>query len=110
MCEIPGIDPDKVERYGHRFLKLIRSAQRGYYEMKQQQENSTDDPPEDPNHRNVINISSEDEFADDCDLEDYAGEDDPQEERSNYFQATPDVDAFNARCEFAPCHLGGSRN
>lgn len=100
MLEIPGIDPDKVERYGQRFLKLIRNAQRGYYEMKQQQHDLPRDPPEDPNHRTVINISSGDEFADGYDLDDFAGEDGSQEERSSYFHAPPEVDAFNARCEF----------
>lgn len=100
MLQIPGIDPDKVERYGQRFLKLIRSSQKGYYELKQQQEA----PPEDPNHQNVITISSEDEFADDCDLDEFLGEDGSQEERSSYFRAAPDVDAFNARCKsFSPC-------
>lgn len=104
MLEIPGIDPDKVERYGQRFLKLIRNAQRGYYEMKQQQDlprNVPRDLPKDPNHENVIHIiSSDDEFADDYDLDDFVGDDGSQEERSSYFQAAPEVDAFNARCEF----------
>ena len=102
MLEIPGIDPDKVERYGQRFLKLIRNAQRGYYEMKQQQElprNVLRDQPNDPNHQNVINISSDEEFAEDYDLDDFMGEDGSQEERSSYFHAAPEVDAFNARCE-----------
>lgn len=102
MLEIPGIDPDKVERYGQRFLKLIRNAQRGYYEMKQQQDLPRDvprDPPQDPNHQNVINISSDEEFADDYDLDDFMDEDGSQEERSSYFHAGPEVDAFNARCE-----------
>lgn len=104
MLEIPGIDPDKVERYGQRFLKLIRNAQIGYYEMKQQQEDLPhilpQDPPVDPNHQNVINISSGDEFADDYDLDDFDAEDGSPEERSSYFRAAPEVDAFNARCTF----------
>lgn len=110
MLEIPGIDPDKVERYGQRFLKLIRNAQRGYYEMKQQQDlprNVPRDLPNDPNHETVINISSDEEFADDYDLDDFMDEDGSQEERSSYFRAAPEVDAFNARCKFVhhPAHF-----
>ena len=30
MLEIPGIDPDKVERYGHTFLRLIKTCHEGY--------------------------------------------------------------------------------
>ena len=37
MLKIPGIDPDKVERYGERFLKLIRTSPEGYESLMQQQ-------------------------------------------------------------------------
>jgi bloom syndrome protein len=37
MLKIPGIDPDKVERYGEHFLKLIRHAHQGYESLMQQQ-------------------------------------------------------------------------
>lgn len=94
MLEIPGIDPDKVQRYCKRFLKLIRHSQQGYEAMMQQQE----DHPQDPNHENVIIISSEDESADDDQQDDPGDENGSQEERSAYFQAAPEVDAFNARC------------
>ena len=93
LLEIPGIDPDKVERYGKRFLKLIRDTQRGYEDLMQQQE----DCPQDPNHQNVIEISSDDEFADNGEFDDLE-ENNSQEVRSSYFQAPPEVDAFNARC------------
>lgn len=94
MLEIPGIDPDKVERYGKRFLKLVKTAHDGYESIMQPQE----DRPRDPNHEPVI-IISEDEFADDGGFDELAGPNGSQEERSTYFQPAPEVDAFNARCE-----------
>lgn len=93
LLEIPGIDPDKVERYGKRFLKLIRNTHCGYEDLMQQQE----DRPIDPNHQNVIEISSDDEFADDGEFDDFREENSSQEERSRYFRAAPEVDEFNAR-------------
>jgi bloom syndrome protein len=66
LLAIPGIDPDKVERYGSRFLPLIRNSKRLYEEMRgnQDPEDNNDVVP-DPNHDNVINIisSSEDEYS-----------------------------------------------
>ena len=38
MLEIPGIDPDKVERYGGQFLRLIRTSHEGYENLMKQQE------------------------------------------------------------------------
>lgn len=61
--------------------------------MMRQQE----DHPLDPNHQNVIDISSDEDYNDDADL-DELGNDDWQEVQSAYFQATPDVEAFNAKC------------
>lgn len=60
----------------------------------QQQE----DRPQDPNHQNVIEISSDDEFADDGEFDDFGEENSSEEVRSSYFQPAPEVDAFNARC------------
>ena len=76
--------------------------------MKQQQDlprNMPQDPPNDPNHQNVINISSDEEFADDYNLDDFVDGDGSQEERSSYFHAAPEVDAFNARCKFDSTEL-----
>jgi len=93
--EIRDIDPDKVERYGKRFLKLIRNAENFYENMMR----ANEDRPQDPNHQNVINISSDE---DDDDYGEFDDLDDnnmaSQEERSSYFQAAPEVDAFNAQC------------
>lgn len=94
MLDIPGIDPDKVSRYGKRFLKLIRDVHKSYEAMMQEQE----DRPMDPNHQNVIDISSDEEDAEYGSFNDNLGLDDgSQEERSTYFQAAPEVDSFNAR-------------
>ena len=94
MLDIPGIDPDKVSRYGKRFLRLIKDSHQGYEAMMRQQE----DRPMDPNHRNVIDISSDDDDAEYGSFNDDLGFDGgSQEERSTYFQAAPEVDAFNAR-------------
>ena len=94
MRQIPDIDLDKVDRYGKRFLKLIHAAHQGYETLMRQQE----DRPQDPNHQNVIDISSDDEFGDGFD--DFEDELGSQHGRSSYFQAPPEVKAFNARCQF----------
>ena len=93
MLELPGIDHDKVERYGKRFLRLIRASQQFYESMMRQQE----DRPQDPNHQNVIDISSDEGIG--CgDVGDFDEEDGSQEEQSTYFKPPAEVDAFNARC------------
>ena len=83
-----------VQLYGDRYLKLVRQAEQGYKDLMQQRE----DPPPDPNHQHVINISSDEEFGDDADLDELAN-DDTQDEQSSYFRAAPDVEAFNVKCK-----------
>lgn len=95
MIKIPGVDPDKVQRYGKKFLKLILATQQGYVSLMHAEE----DRPQDPNHENVINISSDDDFNDDGASDDFEGEVGSQEERSAYFEAPADVRAFNAQCK-----------
>ena len=92
LLEIPGIDPERVRLYGKPFLTLIRTSHNAYERMMQKEE----DCPCDPNHQNVIDISSDEDYGDDADL-DELGNDGSQEERSQYFPG-PDVEAFNARC------------
>ena len=94
MLEIPGIDPDKVQRYGKRLLKLVRSSQQGYESMMRQRE----DRPQDPNHQNVIDISSDDDTNDYDGSEDFEDADGQQDERSAYFRPPAEVEAFNAQC------------
>jgi bloom syndrome protein len=92
LLEINGIEPEKVELYGPRFLRLIKEAHNTYEALMRAQE----DRPDDPNHQNVVEISDDDlevgleaEDADDHEFSD--------EETSKYFQLAPDVAAFNAQ-------------
>ncbi|KAJ5669705.1 Bloom syndrome protein [Penicillium macrosclerotiorum] len=66
LSAIPGIDPDKVTRYGRQILRLVDNARRRYHELKDDAETNGIVP--DPNHHNVINLSSSDEYSDDDDL------------------------------------------
>lgn len=75
------------------FLNYIKDAHRGYEEMMQRQE----DRPRDPNHQNVIDISSESDYGGDEDLSDFDADEESLEERSQYFHTSAAVDAFNAR-------------
>ncbi|KAJ5826088.1 hypothetical protein N7474_003226 [Penicillium riverlandense] len=63
LSALPGIDQDKVKRYGHKMLRLVENAKRRYHELKQEEETNGIVP--DPNHHNVINLSSSDEYSDD---------------------------------------------
>lgn len=63
LSAIPGIDQDKVKRYGRQILKLVDNARRRYQELTQDAEMNGVVP--DPNHHNVINLSSSDEYSDD---------------------------------------------
>lgn len=91
MLQIAGIDPDKVQRYGKKFLRLIRTYEAGY----EQNLLLNEDRPQDPNHETVVVISSEDE------AEEYGNDFDDElgspEERSSYFQVAPEVNEFNAK-------------
>ena len=93
MLEIPGIDPQKVGIHGKEFLRLVREAHRNYEAMMQREE----ERPQDPNHQNIIELSSDDEFHDQNGLDDFEGDDDSADERSRFFQPSPDVVALNAR-------------
>ena len=75
-----------VKRFSKKFLKALRNIKSRYNEARNQ-------VPliEDPNHQNVIEISSEDG--------DY--EDESEEERSGYFANQEQDEAvrrFNAKC------------
>ena len=95
MLEIPGIDPQKVEVHGKEFLKLVREAYHNYEAMMQREE----DRPQDPNHQNIIELSSDDEVDNRNALDDFGGDDSGEEERSHFFKPSPDVIALNARSE-----------
>lgn len=90
MLDIQGIDADKVHRYGRRFLKLVKASQQRYEEMMQEQ---------DPNHQNVIDISSDGDSVDNGEFDELVEWGASQEERSAYFEAPAEVQAFNAQRE-----------
>jgi bloom syndrome protein len=95
LSAIPGIDSDKVTRYGRQILRLVDNARRRYHELKDEAESNGIVP--DPNHHNVINLSSSDEYSDDdlfvdqnstLDL-DYPMENPPDNITSRYFPPPP---------------------
>ncbi|KAJ5125766.1 Bloom syndrome protein [Penicillium atrosanguineum] len=95
LAAIPNIDQDKVQRYGRQMLRLVDNAKRRYAELTQDaQDADANGIVPDPNHHNVINLSSSDEYSDDDDLFvdqastfDYPMEDNPPNEdiTSRYF-------------------------
>jgi len=100
MLEIRGMDPEKVQYYGGRFLDLVRTAHVVYETQMQEVES----PVEDPNHEIVINISSDDDNADhpaytheDVDLDN----DTSLKETSHYFKPSAEVAAFNAQRKYS---------
>lgn len=98
LLEINGIEADRVDRYGDRFLTMIKDAHNTYEALMRAQE----DGPEDPNHRNVVEISDDDEAAEGV-LEDSDDHEFSDEETSQYFQLGPDVAAFNAQSKLFRC-------
>ncbi|KAK4957740.1 hypothetical protein LTR28_005709, partial [Elasticomyces elasticus] len=91
MLNIPGIEPDKVQLYGKRFLRLVKQAQASYENILAQ----SDERPSDPNHRNVIDLltsDDEDEYGE-FDMD----EDFSEEQHSAYFKPNAQVAAFNAQ-------------
>ncbi|KUL88828.1 hypothetical protein ZTR_03477 [Talaromyces verruculosus] len=63
MNEVPGINQDKVRIYGSRFLKLIRNSKKLLSDIR-----SNNEVIHDPNHTNVINLDSDDEYGNDDDF------------------------------------------
>ncbi|PGH05172.1 bloom syndrome protein [Blastomyces parvus] len=100
LLKIPNIDPDKVDRYGGRFLPLIRRAEDRYHELLAERDRDAVPVP-DPNHEIVINISSDSEIGLGEDFDDFIGDtndtDGPLDEGSSYFEQDDEVAAFNAR-------------
>ncbi|TVY80885.1 ATP-dependent DNA helicase hus2/rqh1 [Lachnellula suecica] len=98
MRQIPGINQDRVNRYGKKFLPLIKEYYSNYDDMT----SNNDDRDIDENHQNVIDISSDD--ASDGDAED--DDNISQGEQSQYFQPA-NVRAFNA--QFAEAQSQGQK-
>ncbi|TVY49103.1 ATP-dependent DNA helicase [Lachnellula occidentalis] len=90
MLQIPGINEDKVQRYGKKFLPLIKRYHLNYEEMMA----LNDDRDIDQNHMNVIDLCSdgaEDEYDEEDD--DHLSQ---AEQPSKYF-ANAQVREFNAQ-------------
>lgn len=102
LSKIRGIDPDKVGLYGTQILKLVRDAQRRYEELKNDKEDANGVVP-DPNHSNVINLSSGDEYSDDNPFENAEPDFDLDEDvvHSRYFASQPDP-PYESRDEYEP--------
>lgn len=90
LAKIPRIDPDKVKLYGAQILKLVRDTQRRYAELTKDRDDADGVVP-DPNHKNVINLTSDDEEYDDEDVFDQAleMEETPHQIASRYFSTQP---------------------
>jgi bloom syndrome protein len=112
MLRIPGVRSEMADLYGKHFLEMSKASRDLYREMKRREEE--EERPHDPNHRNVIDLVSDDEetdYGDDFDLNDDEEEDDDHREEegeeegeeevhSGYFQPprkSADVIAFNNR-------------
>jgi bloom syndrome protein len=100
LLQIEGMDEDKLARYGPRLLKLVKEAHNNYEAIMRAQE----DKPDDPNHKNVVEISSDedDDFINDEDEFDMSQSDVDFDdtETSQYFSAPdPEVERFNAQSE-----------
>jgi bloom syndrome protein len=67
MLDLEDVERDKVERYGSRFLKLTQTSKAFLLDMQRNQE-INNEVVHDPNHTNVIDISSDEYgFSDDDD-------------------------------------------
>ena len=97
LLMIEGIDEYKLATYGRLLLRLVKEAHNNYEAIMRAQE----DIPNDPNHKNVVEISSDDEdFINDGDEFDMSQSeiDFDDTETSQYFSAPdPDVERFNAQ-------------
>jgi len=82
-----GLDEKKVISFGEHFVPLIEENHKDYEERM----NRNDNRDMDSNHRNVIDLVSDDDYGDD----DYYDDDNISEQPSKYF-LDPKVQAFNA--------------
>lgn len=110
MLAIPSINAEMVQLYGKHFYALIHKGRGTYISMCK--DDGVDpgefvDKPLDPNHENVVEISSDEDYGDYYD--DEAEEEEEEQvlpssqssmgERSGYFKPPPDalVAKFNAQ-------------
>jgi bloom syndrome protein len=101
LLSIEGVDPERVRLHGPRFLKLIQEANKNYEAMMRAQE----DRPVDPNHKNVVEISDDEDEDDQEDAnvqlsQEFSDLDFDDTETSQYFTADhldSEVENFNAQ-------------
>ncbi|KAJ6028474.1 Bloom syndrome protein [Penicillium herquei] len=107
LAALPGIDQDKVKRYGRQILRLVDNAKRRYHELTEDAESNGVVP--DPNHHNVINLSSSDEYSDGDDLFDdpasafrLDGASEPPGDLTSRYFPPPPSPGFDPSGEFDP--------
>ena len=91
LLAIPGIDSERVDRYGDRILALVRNARKRLDEMSMGQQ-SRDETVPDPNHETVVLISSDNEDSDYVAPSSEMGS--PRPELSRFFRPDAEVLAF----------------
>lgn len=98
LLQIPNINEEMVKRHARKFLPLIHNAKECL-----ERDEETDDGDQttiDPNHRNVIDLVSDDEPVDDDEYGSFPSElEDEEQFSSSYFNKNkaPDVKAWNER-------------
>ncbi|KAL1956538.1 hypothetical protein VTO42DRAFT_7102 [Malbranchea cinnamomea] len=85
LLAIPGVTAEKADLYGDRFLAMVRNARKRLEELITDNTHPDELPVPDPNHQNVVFISSDDE--DD-------GDDDYMEPSSVSGHSSPELSRF----------------
>ena len=107
LSRLPGIDLERVKLHGRIFLRLIDQSRKSYEQMMDESER-----PSDPNHRNVIDLISDDDMDPDNgrsaaaaskavrmaedEFDDETFDSSPGE-RSSYFRVPEEVREYNDR-------------
>jgi bloom syndrome protein len=143
MLAIPGINPDMVKLYGNPFLQLVDNSKKMFADMGEtplprnqlsrrpphqriiEDEDEDEDEPMDPNHRNVIDLCSDDDgdgsaeaddtesfySCGDLDDDDFDDGDDGELHFSHHFNQPidPSVERFNSRFSQAEAEKPNAR-
>ena len=91
MRELPGINPENVNKFGKKFIRLVEKYHLGYEEAM----SANEDRDIDKNHQNVIDLcSDEDDFSEDGADDDHMSQ---TEQPSKYFVPKPNVQNWNEK-------------
>ena len=90
-----GIDSDKVNEFGAKFIPLLKKAKAHYDEVMEPEEQLDLDP----NHANVINLVSDDEDDDEGNDDDVEDDDESDVTEGSHYFASKAVQAWNAQKE-----------